>query len=132
MHEKFQLISMQKAKVQNQDRYHIEKETLAGQMGKIMGKLKHDYNPFPKLQTMFFHNNNAPFGHFHQVSMNFITISTFSKFQVQLTMRKKVTTRYLSLSFSKYNETSPMLVYYKETSGTVMHAKFQLISMQRL
>ena len=34
------------------------------------------------------------------------------------------------LSFSKYKETSPKLVYFQETRGTVMRAKIQLISMQ--
>ena len=38
--------------------------------------------------------------------------------------------RYLPLSFSKYNETSPKLVYFQETCGTVMCAKIQLIAMQ--
>ena len=38
--------------------------------------------------------------------------------------------RYLPLSFSKYKETSPKLVYFQETRGTVMRAKIQLISMQ--
>ena len=47
-------------------------------MDKIMGKLKHNYNSFPELQTFFI--NNASFSHFHQVSKNFITVSTFSKF----------------------------------------------------
>ena len=51
-------------------------------MGKIMGKLKHNYNAFPELQTKFFSTKNASFGNFHQISMNFITISAFSKFQV--------------------------------------------------
>ena len=43
---------------------------------------------------------------------------------------KSYNKRYLPLSFSKYNEASPKLVYSEETSGTVMRAKFQLISMQ--
>ena len=44
---------------------------------------------------------------------------------------KSYNKRYLPLSFfSKYNETSPQLVYSQETSGTVMSVKFQLISMQ--
>ena len=62
---------------------------IVGQMGKIMDKLKHNYNAFPELRTKFFTNNES-FGHFHQVSKNFITVSTFSKLQVQLTMRKKL------------------------------------------
>ena len=60
-------------------------------MGKIMDKLKHNYNAFPELQTKFFHKQNESLGHFHQVSKSFITVSTFSTFQVQLTMREKVT-----------------------------------------
>ena len=43
---------------------------------------------------------------------------------------KSYNKRYLPLSYSKYNETSPKLVYSYETSGTVMHAIFQPISMQ--
>ena len=38
--------------------------------------------------------------------------------------------RYVPLSFSKYNETSPKLVYFQETRGTVMRTKIQLISME--
>ena len=37
---------------------------------------------------------------------------------------------YLPLRFSNHKETSPKLVHSKQTSGTVMHAKFQLILMQ--
>ena len=37
---------------------------------------------------------------------------------------------YLFLSFSKENETSPKLVYFLKTSGTVMHGKIQLIPMK--
>ena len=43
---------------------------------------------------------------------------------------KSYNKRYLPLSFPKYNQTSPKLVYSQETSGTVMRAKFQLILMQ--
>ena len=46
-------------------------------------------------------------------------------------MRNKVINkRYLPLSFSKYNETSPKLVYFQETRGTVISEKIQLILMQ--
>ena len=44
--------------------------------------------------------------------------------------QKSYNKRYLPLSSSKYNETSPKLVYSQETSGTVMRAKIQLILMQ--
>ena len=37
---------------------------------------------------------------------------------------------FLPLSFSKYNETSPKLVYSQETSGTEMREKFQPILIQ--
>ena len=37
---------------------------------------------------------------------------------------------YLPLSFSNHNEASPKLVHSKQTNGTVMHTKFQLILMQ--
>ena len=43
---------------------------------------------------------------------------------------KSYNKRYLLISFSKLNEKGPKLVYTKETSGTVVHAKIQLISMQ--
>ena len=57
-----------------------------------------------------FFTNNASCGHFHQVSINLITISY------------RYNKSYLPLSFSKYNETNQKLVYSYETSGTVMHA----------
>ena len=46
---------------------------------------------------------------------------------------KSYNKRYLPQSFSKYKKTSPKLVHSYETSGPVMHEKFQLIStkMQR-
>ena len=43
---------------------------------------------------------------------------------------KSYNQRYLLISFYKHNKTSPKLVYTKETSGTVMREKIQLISMQ--
>ena len=43
---------------------------------------------------------------------------------------KSYNKRYLPPSFSKYNKTSPKLVYPEEISATVVHAKFQLILMQ--
>ena len=58
-------------------------------MGKIMNKVQitiiHSQNSTPR-----FFVNNASFGHLHDVSKNFITVSTFSIFQVQVTMRKKL------------------------------------------
>ena len=45
-------------------------------------------------------------------------------------MRKKFQNEVCPTSFSKYNETCQKLVYSQETSVTVMHAKFPLISMQ--
>ena len=66
--------------------------------------------------------------------MNSITNCIFYKFQVQLwksnNEEKSYNKRYPSISFSKYNETSPKLVNSEQTSGTVMHAQIQLISMQ--
>ena len=64
-------------------------------MGKFMDKMKNNYNALPQVQTKSF-INNASFGHFRQVLENFITISTFSKFQVQVTMRRKVETSGIS------------------------------------
>ena len=43
---------------------------------------------------------------------------------------KSYNNRNLPLSSSKYNKTSPKLVYSQDTSGTVMHEKIQPISMQ--
>ena len=43
---------------------------------------------------------------------------------------KSYKSKYLFLRFSKCNETSPKLVYFKETSGTVMHGKIQLLPMK--
>ena len=68
-----------------------------------------------KNSELSFFTNNASFGHFHQVSMNSITNWTFSKFKVQFyynyQLGKSLKKRYLPLSFSKYNETTPKLVY---------------------
>ena len=60
-------------------------------MGKIMGKLKHHYNAFPELQTKFF-SKTCVIWSFPQSLKNFITYSIFSKFQVQVNIRKKLTT----------------------------------------
>ena len=70
-------------------------------MGKIMGKLKNNYNAFPQLKTKFF---NKPcviwsfpisFNEFHH-NLHIFKIS--GKILEQLTMRKKVTTRGISQS----------------------------------
>ena len=53
-------------------------------MGKILGKLKDNYNAFPEFQTKLFQKQwHGIVGHFQKVSMNSITNCTFSKFQVQ-------------------------------------------------
>ena len=44
--------------------------------------------------------------------------------------KKSYNKRYLPLSFSKYNQASPKLVYSQETSDTVMRTKFKQISMK--
>ena len=36
-------------------------------MGKIMAKLKHNYNAFPELQTKFFHKHCVIFTKFQQI-----------------------------------------------------------------
>ena len=67
-------------------------------MGKIMGKLKHNYNAFPELQTKFFHKQCVirsfppSFNEFHH---NF-HIFKISGTKISGTMRKKVTTRGIS------------------------------------
>ena len=53
MREKFQQILMKNAKVLNQDRQHIER-AIGSQRGKIVGKLKHNYNAFKELRTKIF------------------------------------------------------------------------------
>ena len=58
-------------------------------MSKIMAKVKNNYNSFPELQIKFFHKQC---GHFHRLSKNFMTVSKFLKFQLQVILRKKVTT----------------------------------------
>ena len=65
-------------------------------MGKIMGKLKHIFNAFPDLQTMFFHKQciiwsfPPSFNEFHH---NFHILQISGTILEQLKMRKKVTTR---------------------------------------
>ena len=94
-----------------------------------MGQLKHDYNAFPELQTKFFHTQciirsfPPSFNEFHHNFHIFKMLGTINN------EGKSYNKRYIPLSFFRYNEIS-QLVYYKETSGTVMHAKFQPISMQ--
>ena len=75
------------------------KKPLGGQMGKIMGKLKHTFNAFQDLQTKFFHKQCViwtilqSFNEFHH-NTHILQIS--STILQQLTMRKKVTTRSIS------------------------------------
>ena len=79
MRAKFQLISMQNAKVFNEDRQHIE-EAIGGQMGTIIGSPKHNYNAFPQLRTKFFHKQciiwsfPPSFNEFHR-NLNILKIS---------------------------------------------------------
>ena len=62
-------------------------------MGKIMGKLKHNYNAFPELQTKFFHKQciiwsfSPSFNEFHHKLHIFKISGTILE---QLTMRKKL------------------------------------------
>ena len=98
MHGKIQLIPMQNAKVLNQDRYNIER-AIGRKLGKIMGKLKHNYNAFPELQTKFFHKQCViwsflpSFNEFHH-KLYILKIS--GTIVQQLAMRKKVTTSVIS------------------------------------
>ena len=70
-----------------------------------------NYNAFPELQTKFFHKQCVTWA-FPPSLNEFITLSTFSKFLVQLTkLGKTYNKKYLPLRFSKYNETSPKPVY---------------------
>ena len=99
-----------------------------------MGKLKDNLYAFPELQTKFFpkqwHIWSFPesFNEFHHKlpifkSFRYNTIAINNE-------EKSYNNRYLPLSSSKYNKTSPKLVYSQGTSGTVMHEKIQPISMQ--
>ena len=79
-------------------------------MGKIMDNVKHDYNAFLQLQTKFFHKQCVIWS-FPPSLKEFHHVSTFSKFQVQVRMKKNVTNKwYFPLSFSNHNETSPKSV----------------------
>ena len=81
-------------------------------MGKIMGKMKHNYNAFPELRTKFFHKQCIiwsflpSFNEFHH-NLHIFKISGRINNE-----EKSCTKRYLPRSFSKYNETRPRLVYY--------------------
>ena len=73
-------------------------------MGKIMCKLKHNYNAFQELQTNFFSQ-----------TMRHLVISTeFQFFKISGTINDDENSyikRYLQIGFSKYNETSQKLFY---------------------
>ena len=79
-----------------------------------MAKLKHNYNAFPELQTKFFQKQCViwsflpSFNEFHH-KLYILKIS--GTIVEQIAMRKKVNILYLPLTFSKYNKTSPKLVY---------------------
>ena len=82
-------------------------------MGKIMGKLKHNYNAFSELRTTFF----------PQQCVIWSFPPSFNEFRHKLRILKISGTiwrinneesynkRYPPLRFSKYIETSPKLVY---------------------
>ena len=159
MHAKIQLIPMQNAKVLNQGRYNTER-AIGKKLGKIMTKLKDNYNSFPELQTKFFHTQCVKINWFRCKMQRFWIktgrticrklgkiwsfLPSLNEFHQklyilkisgtivqQLAMRKKVTTSpksflpsfnefhhklyilkiYLPVTFSKYNKTSPKLVY---------------------
>ena len=104
-------------------------------MGKIIGKLKHNYTIMHiNNSKLSFLKNNAAFHHFHQVYMNSTQFPQFKTFRYNsgtiAIEEKSYNKRYLSLSFSKYKKTSPKLVHSYVNSSMVMHAKFQLISTQ--
>ena len=65
-------------------------------MGKIMGKLKHNFNVFLNLQTKFFQNQCVHWSFppsFNESPHNFLIFKISGIILVQLTMRKKVPTR---------------------------------------
>ena len=98
MHGKIQLIPMQNAKVLNQGRYNTER-AIGKKLGKIMTKLKDNYNSFQELQTKFFHTQCViwsflpSLNEFHQ-KLYILKIS--GTIVQQLAMRKKVTTSVIS------------------------------------
>ena len=71
-------------------------------MAKIMGKLKHNYNAFPQLQTMFFHKHCViwsflpSFNELHHKLHIFKTSGTIPE---QLTEEKSYNNRHLHLAF---------------------------------
>ena len=79
-------------------------------MGKIMSKLKHNYNAFHELQTKFFHKqcviSSFPpsLNEFHR---NFHILKISGIILVQLTMRKNLQKVASPAKLSKDNQTSP-------------------------
>ena len=98
-------------------------------MGKIMDKLKHSYNAFPEPQTQFIHKECVTWS-FLPSFKEFRHSFYIFKISGTSNEEKSYNRLYLPLSFANCHETSPKLVYSYQTSGRVMHAKFQLISMQ--
>ena len=110
MHGKIQLIPMQNAKV-SESRQVEHRKSHWQEMGKIMAKLKHNYNSFPELQTKFFHKQCViwsflpSFNEFHHklyILKNFRYICTTITNE-----EKSYNICYLPVTFPKYNKTSP-------------------------
>ena len=80
-------------------------------MGKIMGKLKHDYNAFPELQTKFFYKQCVIWSFppsFKEFRHSFHIFKISSKSNNEGKSYKK---KHILLSFFKYNKRNAKLVY---------------------
>ena len=85
----------EKSNVSESGQVAHRKKTLGGQKGKIMGKLKYNYNKLPELKTKLFYKQCVilsfppTFNEFHHKLHIFKIIGTILE---KLKMRKKVTT----------------------------------------
>ena len=83
-------------------------------MGKIMGKLKHNYNAFSELRTTFFHKQRVIWSFppsFNEFPHNLHIFKISDTILEILTIRKKLQQGVSPNKLFKYNEASPKLVY---------------------
>ena len=84
---------------------------------------------FQNSKLSFFHKQCViwsfppSFNEFHQNFYIFKISGTYNSGAID-NEEKSYNQRYLPVSFSKYNETSPISFNSKEAIGTMMHAKF--------
>ena len=75
------------------------KEPFGGQMGKIMGKLKHNYNALKELGTKFFHKQCVIWSFppsFDEIHHKIARFTNFMYNYGKVTIRNKVTMRGIS------------------------------------